>query len=450
MTDHYARLTRTPLGRHVVRALGLPDPPRLERYQPGQPVVDGIVRLGAAEGGRQLEKRAEQILGQLGVTTTSTGGTGPGAPGVKGLVYDASGIGSSAELVALRDFFHPVLRNLRPCGRVVVLATPPAQCGSTAERIAQRALEGFTRSLAKEVGHGSTVQLVYVAPGGEEAIASTLGFLLSPKSAYVSGQVIRIGATAAVTPVNDPSQPLAGRVALVTGAARGIGAAIASTLAREGAMVVGVDVPQAASALRMGMREIDGEALALDITSVDAAQRIARRLAEGQGGVDIVVHNAGITRDNRLRNLTPDRWHVTLAVNLTAAERITTELIDQQLIRGGGRIIGVASIAGIAGLAGQTNYATSKAGIIGLVEALAPQTAAAGITVNAVAPGFIETQMTAQVPRLAREAGRRMNSMAQGGLPIDVAESVAWLADPGSAGVNGNVVRVCGQSLIGA
>jgi 3-oxoacyl-[acyl-carrier protein] reductase len=450
MTDHYARLTGTPLGRRVVRTLGLPDPPRLERYRPGQPVVDGTVLLGAAPGGRLLEKRAAEILDQLGVRTTSAGGTDLGAPGFKGLVYDATGIASSAELVALRDFFSPVLRNLRPCGRVVVFATPPAQCGSTAELVAQRALEGFTRSLAKEVGHGSTVQLVYVAPGGEGAITSTLGFLLSPRSAYVSGQVIRIAATASVEPVNDRSRPLAGKVALVTGSARGIGAAIARTLAREGAAVVGADVPQAAGALLMGMREIDGEALALDVTSIDAAQRIARRLAEGRGGVDIVVHNAGITRDNRLRNLTQDRWRATLAVNLTAAERITTELLDQQLIRDGGRIIGVASIAGIAGLAGQTNYATSKAGIIGLVEALAPQTAERGITVNAVAPGFIETQMTARVPLLAREAGRRMNSMAQGGLPIDVAETVTWLADPSSAGVNGNVVRVCGQSLIGA
>jgi 3-oxoacyl-[acyl-carrier protein] reductase len=450
MTDHYARLTATPLGRRAVRTLGLPDSPTLERYRPGQRVVDGTVLLGAAAGGRQLEKRAAEILDQLAVTsTTCTGDTDP-AGGFQGLVYDATGIGSSAELVELRDFFAPVLRRLRACGRVVVLATPPDRCGSTAERVAQRALEGFTRSLAKEVGHGSTVQLVYVAPGGEGAISSTLAFLLSPRSAYVSGQVIRVGATAPSEPVNVRARPLTGKVALVTGAARGIGAATARTLAREGARVVGVDVAQEASALRKGMREIDGAALALDITGIDAAQRIAARLAEAHGGVDVVVHNAGITRDNRLRNLTRDRWLATIRVNLTAPERITSELLDQQLIHDGGRIIGVASIAGIAGLAGQTNYATSKAGIIGLVEALGPEAADRGITVNAVAPGFIETQMTARVPLLAREAGRRMNSMGQGGLPIDVAETVAWLADPASAGVNGNVLRVCGQSLIGA
>jgi 3-oxoacyl-[acyl-carrier protein] reductase len=110
----------------------------------------------------------------------------------------------------------------------------------------------------------------------------------------------------------------------------------------------------------------------------------------------------------------------------------------------------VSSVSGIAGNRGQSNYATSKAGVIGEVMALAPQLAERPATANAVAPGFIETQMTAAMPIATREAGRRMNSLAQGGLPVDVAETIAWFASPGSAGVNGNVVRVCGQSLLGA
>jgi len=110
----------------------------------------------------------------------------------------------------------------------------------------------------------------------------------------------------------------------------------------------------------------------------------------------------------------------------------------------------VSSISGIAGNAGQTNYSTSKAGVIGIVQMFAPALAERGATVNAVAPGFIETQMTATMPIPAREAGRRMNSLAQGGLPVDVAETIAWFANPGSAGVTGQVVRVCGQSMIGA
>jgi 3-oxoacyl-[acyl-carrier protein] reductase len=166
--------------------------------------------------------------------------------------------------------------------------------------------------------------------------------------------------------------------------------------------------------------------------------------------VDIVVHNAGITRDKRLANMSSERFRSTLDVNLLAPQRITEELLERKLVRSGGAIVGVSSISGIAGTMGQTNYAASKAGVIGLVDALAPRTVESAITVNAVAPGFIETQMTAQLPLVIREAGRRMNSLSQGGLPVDVAETVAWFASPGSSAVTGNVVRVCGQSLLGA
>jgi 3-oxoacyl-[acyl-carrier protein] reductase len=204
-----------------------------------------------------------------------------------------------------------------------------------------------------------------------------------------------------------------------------------------------------ASELQGLMNELDGEALTLDITAVDAPQRVARHLSDKHGGVDVVVHNAGITRDKKLRNMKEDGWRSTLAVNITAPERITAELLDQKLVRPNGRIVGIASIAGIAGNVGQTNYGASKAGVIGFVESLSPRLSD-GITVNAVAPGFIETQMTAKIPLMTREAGRRMNSLAQGGLPVDVAETIAWFAGPGSTAVNGNVVRVCGQSLLGA
>jgi 3-oxoacyl-[acyl-carrier protein] reductase len=149
------------------------------------------------------------------------------------------------------------------------------------------------------------------------------------------------------------------------------------------------------------------------------------------------------------------RWDSVIAVNLTAVERLTDRLLDPggpagPVLREGGRIVCTSSISGIAGNVGQTNYAASKAGLIGLVRALAPAVAERGVTVNAVAPGFIETRMTAAVPLFVREAGRRMNSMRQGGQPVDVAEAVAYLASPGSGGVSGQVLRVCGQSLLGA
>jgi 3-oxoacyl-[acyl-carrier protein] reductase len=253
-----------------------------------------------------------------------------------------------------------------------------------------------------------------------------------------------------VLPVFDVGRPLTGKVALVTGAARGIGASIAEVLHRDGATIVGVDVPPATNDLNQVMTRLGGTAVTLDITSEDAPARIADRLEELHDGVDIVVHNAGITRDKKLANMTSDRFSSTLEVNLHAPQLITEELLERKLVRPGGAIIGVSSISGIAGNLGQTNYATSKAGVIGFVDALSARVADQSITVNAVAPGFIETQMTAKMPLVLREAGRRMNSMSQGGLPVDVAETISWFASPGSVAVSGNVVRVDGQSLLGA
>ncbi|WP_395660001.1 3-oxoacyl-ACP reductase [Nocardioides sp.] len=448
MNDFYQGFTASPIGKQVTRLLGLPQPARLERYVEGAPLVDGTVAVG---GRGRLAESLVGVLDSLGiaaVTETDEDAT------YKGLVLDATGLTSSEQLVELRDFFTPLLRRLDPCPRVVVIGTPP-ELTSGEERVAQRALEGFTRSLGKEIGRGGTVQLVYVAEGAEGAVHSTLAFLLSPKSAYVSGQVVRIGAHGGTEAgeVTDWTRPLEGRVALVTGASRGIGEQIARVLHRDGATVVGVDVPQAASELQGVMKELDGDHLVLDITAKDAPQRIARHLREKHGGVDVVVHNAGITRDRKLANMRADdrgdRFAQVIAVNLTAPERITRHLLDEKVVNDNGSIIGVASIAGIAGNVGQTNYAASKAGVIGLVDSLADELDR-GITINAVAPGFIITQMTAAVPFATREVGQRLNAMAQGGLPVDVAEAIAWYASPGSTAVNGNVVRVCGQMMLGA
>ena len=445
MSDFYQGFTQSAIGKQVTKLLGLPSPAKLERYAEGAPLVDGTVAVG---GRGRLAESLVGILDTHGIAAVEPGTDGDAT--FKGLVFDATGLTASDQLVALRDFFTPLLRRLDPCPRVVVLGTPPEQVAG-GERVAQRALEGFTRSLGKEIGRGGTVQLVYVADGAEGALASTLGFLLSPKSAYVSGQVVRIGAHGAkdAQPVGDWLRPLEGKVALVTGASRGIGEQIARVLHRDGATVVGVDVPQAASELQGVMKELDGDHLVLDITAKDAPQRLAHQLKTTHGGVDVVVHNAGITRDKLLANMAEDRWDSVIAVNLTAPERITRELLDQGVINDNGRVIGVASIAGIAGNVGQTNYAASKAGVIGLVDSLADELDG-GITINAVAPGFIITQMTAAVPFATREVGQRLNAMAQGGLPVDVAETIAWYANPASTAVNGNVVRVCGQMMLGA
>jgi 3-oxoacyl-[acyl-carrier protein] reductase len=289
---------------------------------------------------------------------------------------------------------------------------------------------------------------VYVAAGAEDELASTLRFLLSPRSAYVSGQVIELGARVGDAPGElDWERPLAGRTALVTGASRGIGEAIATTLARDGARVVGLDVPALADDLRRVAERLGGEALELDITTAEAPRALAERFA---GGVDVVVHNAGVTRDRTLAKMPSERWSELIDINLSSQERIDDALLETGALGANGRIVCVSSMSGIAGNAGQTNYATSKAGVIGRVRALAPVLAARGATINAVAPGFVETRMTAAMPIPIREAGRRMSSLRQGGLPVDVAETIAWFAHPASGSVNGNVVRVCGQNLLGA
>ena len=441
MSDRYSQLVNAPVVSTIARQLGLPQPVELDRYRPGAPVVSGPVLSGAAPGGR-LGKPLAACLDAI--RAERAGAEGP----AKALVFDATGIADSTELVELQRFFYPAVGRLQRSGRVVVLGTPPAQADSPRAHTAQRALEGFTRSLGKEIGgRGSTAQLVLVAPGAEDQLDSTLRFLLSPRSAYVSGQVVGIGAGVAPAPEIDWERPLAGRLALVTGASRGIGAAIAEVLARDGARVVGLDVPQAAARLDEVTGALGGESLAVDITAEDAPARIAERFAEG---LDVLVHNAGVTRDRTIAKMPEERWSELMEINLSSEERIDDALLDGGLLRPNGRIVCVSSMSGIAGNSGQTNYAASKAGVIGMVEALAPELAGRGATINAVAPGFIETQMTAAMPIGPREAGRRLSSLSQGGLPVDVAETIAWLASPGSTGVNGNVVRVCGQNLLGA
>ncbi|MEU2399018.1 3-oxoacyl-ACP reductase [Streptomyces pseudogriseolus] len=435
MADRYLRFTGTAPGRFLTRRLGLPRPAPLRRWSPERPALDGgLLHLTAGASRLALAP----VLARTGLPADETAGR-PAA-----VVLDATGVRTVEDLDGVHAALHPVVRSVAESGRIVVLGAP-LDPGDHHQAAAQQALEGFTRSLGKETGGGRTVNLVRLtdAPAAE----STLRFLLSPKSAYVSGQVIAVGDQASPAP-EDADRPLTGRTALVTGAARGIGEAVAATLARDGADVVVLDVPQAEQDARRVAERIGGSVLLLDMTAADAGARIADALP---GGLDVLVHNAGITRDRRLVNMPKDRWSSVLDVNLGSVLRTTDALLEAGALRRDGRIVATASIAGIAGNAGQTNYGASKAGVTGFVRALAPRALAEhGVTVNAVAPGFIETKMTAAVPLFIREAGRRMNSLAQGGLPVDVAETTAWFAHPGSGAVNGQVVRVCGQSLLGA
>jgi 3-oxoacyl-[acyl-carrier protein] reductase len=445
-------------GRRIARRLGAELPPSLRRYSPGQPLLVGPALIGAAGGSPGTDRLAKPARAALERAGAQVVDAVPSGEKLGALVFDASGISDPAQLGELWDFFAGPLRALASGGRVLVLGTPPELAATAAHQVAQRALEGFTRSVAKELRGGSTAHLVLVAPGAEERIESTLRFLASARSAFVDGQVVRIGAgesapatqdaTAASAPF-DWERPLDGLAVVVTGAARGIGAAMMQVLARDGAHVIGVDVAALAGDLTAVAEQVGGSSIVCDITLPDAAARIGAQAAS-VGGLHGIVHNAGITRDRKLVNSERRSWEQVLSVNLVAPQRITQELLDGGALRGGGRVVGVSSVAGIAGNVGQTSYAASKAGVIGLVDALKAPLAARGITVNAVAPGFIETQMTSKIPLVTREGGRRLSSLHQGGQPVDVAEVAAWLLSPASDAVTGNVVRACGQGLIGA
>jgi 3-oxoacyl-[acyl-carrier protein] reductase len=468
MSDSYLNFANSAFGAKLTNMMGLPKPLLLARYRADQPVLSGSLLLGGAPGAELLPPLAKAfaamgvqtvahhslpqwvaIANQHGLTTGRWGVENQPGAKVKALVFDATGMTDSSQSGAIYQFFHEAARSVLACGRVVVIGRPPEACSSPRQATVQRALEGLTRSLGKELKRAITSNLVYCAEGAEEQLESTLRFLLSPRSTYVSGQVIRVGMPLGEQEALDWSKPLAGKKVLVTGASRGIGAAIAEVMARDGAQLICLDVPQAQQGLDEVAARLGGRALAMDISAPEAPALLTEA-ALADGGWDVVVHNAGITRDKTIANMKDALWQSVVNVNLSTQERINDALVESGALKSGGRIVCVSSISGIAGNLGQTNYAFSKAGVIGMVQSMAPVLAARGITINAVAPGFIETQMTAAIPFTIREAGRRMNSMGQGGLPVDVAETIAWLASPASSGLRGNVVRVCGQSLLGA
>jgi 3-oxoacyl-[acyl-carrier protein] reductase len=452
-SDLFSQVVNSGPGSFLAKQLGVPQPETLRRYRAGEPALAGPLLIGGA--GRVADPLRTALAEDYDLVGDNLGGRWADSFG--GLLFDATGITTPEDLKQLRDFFTPLLRNLGSSGRIVVVGTTPDQTSSVDERISQRALEGFTRSLGKELQRGATIGLVYLSPDakpGVTGLESTVRFLLSAKSAYVDAQVFYVDAQDSVPPA-DWDKPLDGKVALVTGAARGIGAEIAKVFARDGAKVVAIDVEGAAEALAETATKVGGTALALDVTAADAVDRITEHLREhyadvNGGKADVLVNNAGITRDKLLANMDENRWDSVIAVNLLAPQRLAQGLVDNGTIGDGGRIIGLSSMAGIAGNRGQTNYAATKAGMIGMTQALAPVFGEKGITINAVAPGFIETKMTEAIPLATREVGRRLNSLFQGGQPVDVAEAIAYFASPASNAVTGNTIRVCGQAMLGA
>jgi len=475
MSDFLLQLSENRRARRLIESLGLPIPmpTRLRRATGAweeRPLADRAIAAGGAPGATLLGAVAKTLV-RAGAEPHVAGDAGlfrelgeawgrpphlldtgalPEGTRFAALVFDAGGISDPAGLRALYDFFHPLAGAIEPGGRVVVLGRPPQAQASAAAAAAQAALEGFVRSLAKEIGRkGATANLLVVGAGAESRVEPVLRFLLSDRSAFITAQPLAISAQVPAAGEPPLVRPLEGKVALVTGAARGIGEATARRLAAEGAHVVCLDRPADDGPLAAIARELHGSTLAIDITDAGAPAAIAAHLRDRHGGVDVVVHNAGVTRDKTLARMTAELWDQAIDINLAAVARIDDALLAG-VLRGGGRIVCLSSVAGIAGNLGQTNYAASKAGLVGYVDKRAAELAARGVTVNAVAPGFIETRLTAAIPAMIREAGRRLSALGQGGLPVDVAETITFLVTPGAAGITGATLRVCGGALIGA
>lgn len=347
----------------------------------------------------------------------------------------------------LYEFLRPQLKQMNSSGRILFMAEPDEQITGE-QRIFSQGLEGVIRSLAQEVGpFGTTANLLRVPASSRQHLGSVLRFFGSERSAYVSGQTLRVGEHLDTDHDVDWSSSLVGQTAVVTGAARGIGRTIAKQLADEGADIVAVDRPGAD--LSEVTAETDGEPFFVDVSNDDAPEALCEK-AEQLGGIDILVHNAGITKDRSLANMTSDTWSSVIDVNLKGPVRITEALLEADRINDDGRIICMSSVSGIAGNRGQSNYAASKAGLIGYIKDLDRRFAGEQLAANAVAPGFIETEMTAEIPFAIREIARRLNAFNQGGRPQDVADAVTFLALPDSGVVSGEVLRVCGGSILGA
>ena len=241
---------------------------------------------------------------------------------------------------------------------------------------------------------------------------------------------------------------LTGKIAVVTGASRGIGKEIAKTLAAKGATVV-VNYNGSAEKAEETVKEIEAlggkaEALQCNVSDYDKAAEMMAYVVKTYGRVDILVNNAGITRDNLLMKMSEEDFDAVLNTNLKGAFNCIKHISRQMLKQKNGHIVNISSVSGVMGNAGQVNYSASKAGVIGMTKSLAKELAAKGVTVNAVAPGFIETDMTAALPETARTALLATIPQARLGAPEDVAQAVAFLAGDGASYITGQVLGVDG------
>lgn len=243
------------------------------------------------------------------------------------------------------------------------------------------------------------------------------------------------------------SLTLQGEIALVTGASRGIGAAIADTLAAQGATVYGTATSQSgadAITARFKANGVQGEGRVLDVADGPAIEALIDEINKASGGISILVNNAGITRDNLLMRMKDEDWQAILDTNLTSVYRSSKAVMRTMMKARKGRIINIASVIGVTGNAGQSNYAAAKAGIIAFSKSLAKEIGSRGVTVNVVAPGFIATDMTKDLPEDNRKAMEETIALGRLGEPADIANAVAFLASPAASYITGETLHVNG------
>ncbi len=240
---------------------------------------------------------------------------------------------------------------------------------------------------------------------------------------------------------------LENEIALVTGASRGIGAAIADTLGRNGATVVGTATSdKGAEAIGARFREagIAGTGMRLDVTSQESVETVMKAIGEQFSAPTILVNNAGITRDNLLMRMKEEEWNAIIETNLTSLFRVSKACLRAMMKARRGRIVNIASVVGATGNPGQSNYAAAKAGMIGFTKSLAREVGSRGVTVNAVAPGFIDTDMTRELPEAQRDALLQNIPLGRLGDPQEIAEAVLFLASPRAGYITGETLHVNG------
>ncbi len=237
---------------------------------------------------------------------------------------------------------------------------------------------------------------------------------------------------------------LEGKIALVTGASRGIGRAIAELLVERGATVIGTATSENGAAAISEYLGANGKGLALNVTDVESIQSVLKTINDEFGALDILVNNAGITRDNLLMRMKDDEWTDIMDTNLTSIFRLSKAVLRGMMKKRNGRIINVGSVVGTMGNAGQTNYAAAKAGVIGFTKSMAREVASRGVTVNTVAPGFIETDMTKALNDDQRAATLATVPAGRLGDPREIASAVVFLASPEAAYITGETLHVNG------